>query len=206
MIHAVCLHVPPLLCSMSLQLFAWSLALVWPSLLFAAQVCWSCHPRRSHRLLGNKNTCYKRLVSVLCGYWTVHERHPADKGGQACAEVISVCLCVWPPEETERRKEEGRLLHRGEKPLQTEEAGAQRRGGAHWCSGKLCSHLFRCAKRSLNFSAEFTITNCSESLEFIPYWTQADKRTPPRKKDLGKSGIKTSSLFKHNPDIPEILR
>lgn len=119
----------------------------------------------------------------------------------------SVCVCVWPPEETESRKEEGRLLHRGEKPFQTEEAGAQRGGGgAHWCSGKLCSYLFRCAVGTLNFSTEFIITNVMNLLEFIIYWTQADKRTPPRKKDLGKSGIKTSSLFKHNPDIPEILR
>lgn len=42
----------------------------------------------------------------------------------------------------------------------------------------------------------FCITDC----------TQADRRTPLRRSDAGKGGIKTSSLFKHNPEIPEIHR
>lgn len=36
--------------------------------------------------------------------------------------------------------------------------------------------------------------------------TQADGRTALRKPDAGRGGIKTSSLFKHNPEIPEIHR
>lgn len=36
--------------------------------------------------------------------------------------------------------------------------------------------------------------------------TQADRKPLLRRPDAGKGGIKTSSLFKHNPDIPEIHR
>ncbi|XP_078106533.1 LOW QUALITY PROTEIN: ATP-dependent DNA helicase DDX31 [Sander vitreus] len=43
-----------------------------------------------------------------------------------------------------------------------------------------------------------------------PADTQTDRRTPQKKKDAvretGRSSIKTSSLFKHNPEIPEIHR
>ena len=35
---------------------------------------------------------------------------------------------------------------------------------------------------------------------------QTDRRTPQKKKETGRSNIKTSSLFKHNPEIPEIHR
>uniref|UniRef100_A0A671TPT9 ATP-dependent RNA helicase n=1 Tax=Sparus aurata TaxID=8175 RepID=A0A671TPT9_SPAAU len=35
---------------------------------------------------------------------------------------------------------------------------------------------------------------------------QTDRRTPQKKKETGRSNIKTSSLFKHNPEIPEIQR
>ncbi|XP_073322787.1 ATP-dependent DNA helicase DDX31 [Pagrus major] len=35
---------------------------------------------------------------------------------------------------------------------------------------------------------------------------QTDRRTPQKKKETGRNNIKTSSLFKHNPEIPEIHR
>lgn len=43
-------------------------------------------------------------------------------------------------------------------------------------------------------------------LFFIHGCTQADRKTPLRKPVAEKGGIKTSSLFKHNPEIPEIHR
>lgn len=35
---------------------------------------------------------------------------------------------------------------------------------------------------------------------------QTDRRTPQKKLETGRSGIKTSSLFRHNPEIPEVHR
>ncbi|XP_075881610.1 ATP-dependent DNA helicase DDX31 isoform X2 [Nelusetta ayraudi] len=62
----------------------------------------------------------------------------------------------------------------------------------------------RAEKRRADSSSEERSSFKQRRLEEVQTGAQADRRTPLRKSDAGKGGIKTSSLFKHNPEIPEI--
>uniref|UniRef100_A0A8D0CVG5 ATP-dependent RNA helicase n=1 Tax=Sander lucioperca TaxID=283035 RepID=A0A8D0CVG5_SANLU len=63
-----------------------------------------------------------------------------------------------------------------------------------------------CDSAHIYYHCYFYYNNIFQS----PPTVQTDRRTPQKKKDAvretGRSSIKTSSLFKHNPEIPEIHR
>ncbi|KAM8761396.1 ATP-dependent DNA helicase DDX31 isoform 2-T4 [Acanthopagrus schlegelii] len=50
------------------------------------------------------------------------------------------------------------------------------------------------------------LSDTAEEEQEVSAHAQTDRRTPQKKKETGRSNIKTSSLFKHNPEIPEIHR